>query len=46
MSDRERLLARLREAGADEDEIERAAAEERLPALAVELALGGTAATR
>jgi adenylate cyclase len=41
MSDRERLLARLRDAGVDEDEIERAAAEERLPALAVELALGG-----
>ena len=41
MSDRERLLARLRDAGADEDEIERAAAEERLPTLAVELALGG-----
>ena len=41
MSDRERLLARLRDAGVDEDEIERAAAEERLPTLAVELALGG-----
>jgi adenylate cyclase len=41
MSDRERLLARLRDAGADEDEIARAAAEERLPTLAVELALGG-----
>jgi adenylate cyclase len=41
MSDRELLLARLRDAGADEDEIERAAAEERLPTLAVELALGG-----
>ena len=41
MSDRERLLARLRDAGVDEQEIERAAAEERLPTLAVELALGG-----
>jgi adenylate cyclase len=41
MSDRELLLARLRDAGIDEDEIERAAAEERLPTLAVELALGG-----
>ena len=39
--DRERLLARLREAGADDEEIERAAAEDRLPSLAVELALGG-----
>ena len=39
--DRELLLSRLREAGADEEEIERAAAEERLPTLAVELALGG-----
>jgi adenylate cyclase len=41
MSDRERLLARLRDSGADDKEIERAAAEERLPTLAVELALGG-----
>jgi adenylate cyclase len=40
-ADRERLVARLREAGADDEEIERAAAEERLPTLAVELALGG-----
>ena len=39
--DRERLLARLHDAGADEAEIERAEAEERLPTLAVELALGG-----
>jgi adenylate cyclase len=43
MSDRERLLARLRGAGVDEEEIERAIAEERLPTLAVELALGGAA---
>jgi adenylate cyclase len=42
MSDRELLLARLRDAGADEDEIARADAEDRLPTLAVELALGGT----
>ena len=41
MSDRELLLARLRDAGADDEEIERADAEERLPTLAVELALGG-----
>jgi adenylate cyclase len=41
MSDRELLLARLRSAGADDEEIERADAEERLPTLAVELALGG-----
>jgi adenylate cyclase len=41
MTDRELLLARLREAGVDDTEIERAAAEERLPTLAVELALGG-----
>ena len=40
-ADRERLLERVRKAGADEEEIERAAAEERLPTLAVELALGG-----
>jgi adenylate cyclase len=39
--DRERLLSRLREAGVDDEEIARAAAEERLPTLAVELALGG-----
>jgi len=39
--DRERLLERLRDAGADEAEIQRAEAEERLPTLAVELALGG-----
>ena len=39
--DRDRLLARLRAAGVDDEEIERAAAEERLPTLAVELALGG-----
>ena len=39
--DRERLLARLREAGVGDEEIERAAAEDRLPTLAVELALGG-----
>jgi adenylate cyclase len=41
MSDRELLLARLRDAGAEDEEIERADAEERLPTLAVELALGG-----
>ena len=39
--DRERLLARLREAGIEEEQIERAAAEGRVPTLAVELALGG-----
>ena len=43
MSDRELLLARLRDAGAEDEEIERADAEERLPTLAVELALGGAA---
>ena len=45
-ADRERLLARLRAAGVDDEEIERAAAEERLPTLAVELALGGAGRRR
>ncbi|MEA2277322.1 MAG: adenylate cyclase [Solirubrobacteraceae bacterium] len=39
--ERKRLLERLREAGCGEGEIERAEREGRLPALAVELALGG-----
>ena len=41
MDDRERLLQRLRDAGLDEDAIEEASREGRLPTLAVEMALGG-----
>jgi len=41
VDDREQLLKRLHRAGQGEDELEHAAAEGRLPTLAVELALGG-----
>jgi adenylate cyclase len=40
--DRDRLMRRLRAAGCSDDDLERAAAEDRLPTLAVELALGET----
>jgi adenylate cyclase len=41
MDDRERLLQRLRDEGLEQDAIERASREGRLPTLAVEMALGG-----
>jgi len=41
IDDREQLLRRLRRAGHDEDELQRAAADGRLATLAVESALGG-----
>jgi adenylate cyclase len=43
MDDRDRLLSRLRRAGCRDEDIDRAAANGRVPTLAVEVALGGPA---
>jgi hypothetical protein len=43
MADRERLLSRLIDAGCSREELEQAERHERVPVLAVELALGSTA---